>query len=397
MDIAIYIAISVLLIVGVSYSFFFLIRRNAAAKRMASVEPGQREEIRTLSISREQFRRLFEEAPVPYFILDKKANIKDVNKAVLRFFHASSDEVITKNFFSFAYDEDADYASYLLTCCLRGLPIDKKEIRMFNKNGEPRWVQISILGLAEPNVEDSSNLATIFDITDQKNLDKAKTEFVSLASHQLRSPLVSVKWYTEMLQHPTTGELNQKQKDYVRIISEVNGDMIDLVDTLLNVSRIDIGKIVVDIEPTNVQKVVESILTELSTQIEKKKMNIIKAYDNLFLDIKIDPKLLRIVIHNLITNAIKYTPDGGDITIKFMESVGKKQIVVADTGLGIPKNQQDKVFTKMFRADNVKNVSIGQSTGLGLYLVKSLVEAMGGDISFQSEENKGTSFILTFS
>ncbi|MDR3558602.1 MAG: PAS domain-containing sensor histidine kinase [Candidatus Pacebacteria bacterium] len=355
-------------------------------------------EVEWLSVSREQFKKLFEEAPVAYFILNKRGEIKDINKAGLRFFNAVPEEIMLKNLFSYATEEDADYAGYLMTCCTLGTPINKKELRMAPKKGDPRWVHLSVLPLTESSgSENRSSLATIFDITEQKNLDQAKTEFVSLASHQLRAPLATVKWYSEMLSNPNVGVLNQKQREYVKTIEEVNTDMIDLVDTLLNVSRIEIGKLVVDLKPTNVQELVDSILTELSSQIEKKKMNMVKQYSaSTLTNINSDPRLLRIVIHNLITNAIKYTLDGGTIAINLMESAGKSQITVSDTGYGIPKDQQNKIFTKLFRADNVKEISSSQSTGLGLYLVKSMVEAMGGSISFESVENKGTTFTVAF-
>jgi signal transduction histidine kinase len=198
-----------------------------------------------------------------------------------------------------------------------------------------------------------------------------------------------------MLTNPNSGELNPKQQGYVRIISDVTADMVELVDTLLNISRIEVGKIAVELVATNVQALTESILTELSAQIEKKKLNIVRQYNDMFTGIQSDQRLLRIVIHNLITNAVKYTPDGGTISVAFKIEQNRNQIVVSDTGYGIPKNQQDKIFTKMFRADNVKDISSAQSTGLGLYMVKSLMANMGGDISFQSEENKGSSFTIT--
>jgi two-component system phosphate regulon sensor histidine kinase PhoR len=401
MDNSIYIyigigSIAIILIGYLVYVFVTGIRAKTQLKAQKKIGQEEQEEIEWLSVSTKQFKRLFDEAPVPYFILSITGEIKDLNKAGLRFFGVMPEDIVGKNFFSFTAEEDSDYAGYLLTCCKLSAPVDNKEIRMVSKNSEIRWVQLSILGITEPGSKDPSSLATIFDVTERKDLDQAKTEFVSLASHQMRAPLATVKWYTEMLMHPQIGELNAKQAGYVRIVNEVNADMIELVDTLLNVSRSEIGKLVVDMGPTNVQEVTDSILLELSSQIDKKKMSIVKQYDGLFTNVTSDPKLLRIVIHNLVTNAIKYTPDEGTITISFKQTDGKNQVVVSDTGYGIPQAQQGKIFTKLFRADNVKEISSSQSTGLGLYLVKSLIEAMGGDISFQSEENKGTAFTVSF-
>lgn len=383
-----YIIFGLIALVIFFLTYTFVVSRR---RRSQAVVP---QEIEWLSVSREQFKRMFEEAPVPYFILNKKGEIKDLNKSGLRFFGVTPEEILMKNLFSLASNEDVEYAGYLQTCCVNDIPIDKREIRMLTKSGDTKWVQISVVGISEKDSVSPSSLATAFDITEQKNLDKAKTEFVSLASHQLRTPLVTIKWNTEMLLNPTTGQLNPKQAEYLKILSEVCYEMKDLVDTLLNVSRIEIGKISIDIGPTNIQTVTDSILTELSSQIEKKKMKIVKSYDGLFSSIQSDAKVLRIVIHNLITNAIKYTPDGGTVTVSFKSNGGKNEIWVTDTGYGIPEKDKDKIFTKLFRAENVKDISSSQSTGLGLYMVKSLMVSMGGDISFQSEENKGTTFII---
>lgn len=390
----IYISIGITVISLIAVVYMWV--KSALARKSKVEINSQKKEIEWLAVSIEQLKKLFEEAPVPYFILNKKGEIQDLNKAGLRFFGVVPEEIIMKNLFSLVFAEDTDYAGYLNSRSALNFPIDKKEIRFVTKKGEVRWVQLSVLSTNETNNKNSSSLATVFDITEQKNLDKAKTEFVSLVSHQLRAPLATVKWYSEMLINPKIGVLEGKQKDYVKVIGEVNRDMIDLVDTLLNVSRMEIGKLVVEIVDANIQEVTDSILTELSSQIDKKKMNIVKQYSDLFTKVKTDPKLLRIVIHNLITNSIKYTPEQGTVSIMFQQSEGKNRIIVSDNGYGIPKDQQDKVFSKLFRAENVKEISSSQSTGLGLYLVKSFIEAMGGMISFQSEENKGTSFTIIF-
>ncbi len=343
-----------------------------------------------LADSRLQLEELYENAPVPYFTINSEGLIIGCNKSALRFFGVEPKEIAGKNFFAFADKEDLELGDKLLNYFKSDIPINKQEFRMITKNSGMKWVSLSIFLTSNFSSGEKNGLVTTFDLTEQKKLDQAKTEFVSLASHQLRTPLATVKWFTEMLASGDLGELNEKQKDYIKRMMTVNSDMNDLVETLLNVSRIEIGTLKIEKQEVEIVPLIDGIVLELQSQVSKKQIEIKKNFASSS-KISSDPKLLRIIVQNLITNAIKYNKDGGTITIDF----DGKNISVTDTGLGIPKADQDRVFSKLFRASNVGNVSSGQSTGLGLYLVKSIIESLGGSISFVSEENVGSTFTLT--
>lgn len=373
----------------VSYIIYLLLSLNTRAELVAV------NATKSLTASLEQFEKLYDGAPVPYMVLNKAGEIYKPNKAALRFFGVVLKEIEGKNLFSYQPEEDRDKAEKFIRYYKSNIPINREEVRMITKSGTVKWALLSIFETRSPENFARAGLATIFDITEQKQLDRAKTEFVSLASHQLRTPVATVKWYMDMLLSDSFGELSSKQEEYINRVHKVNEEMIDLIDTLLNVSRIETGSIKAESKPTNVIELSESVLLELSSQIEEKRINIIKQYNDNLKDIKSDPKLLRIVIQNLISNAVKYTPEGGDVTVTFKDSFMEKAITVSDTGIGIPEMEQDKVFTKMFRADNVRNLG-SQGTGLGLFLIKSIIEAMGGSINFVSEENKGSTFTIKF-
>ncbi len=238
------------------------------------------------------------------------------------------------------------------------------------------------------------------DITHEVEVDNAKTEFVSLASHQLRTPLSAINWYTEILLSGEAGRLSRQQKDYLREIADGSHRMVDLVNALLNVSRLELGTFMVEPEPTDVAALSRDVVTELRPTITQKKLKVTETYARLP-KLNVDPKLTRIILQNLTSNAVKYTPAKGAVSVsirathKQTTAAGQKVprgsmlITVKDTGMGIPHAQQNNIFQKLYRADNAKS-SDTEGTGLGLYIVKAILDQSGGKIWFTSAENKGT-------
>ena len=232
------------------------------------------------------------------------------------------------------------------------------------------------------------------DVEKERKIDRAKSEFVSIASHQLHTPTTSINWYSEMLLGEEVGTLNQKQKEYLKEIHHGNKRMIELVSALLTVSRIEMGKFAIEQKPTSVEKVADDTIEELQTQIAKKALRVEKKYESGISRIESDPTLLRIVFQNLFSNAIGYTPEKGVIHIGIKKTDSGVEVEVRDNGCGVPQSAQPKLFTKFFRADNARVIKT-DGTGLGLYITKSIVEALGGTISFQSKEDEGTTFLVT--
>jgi len=236
-------------------------------------------------------------------------------------------------------------------------------------------------------------VATFRDMTKEREIDRAKTEFVSLASHQLRTPLSTINWYAEMLLAGDAGELNDEQRTYLDEVYQGNQRMVDLINSLLNVSRLELGTFSVDPEDTDVVALAQSVLNEQAPQVKERDIQLSATLDPSTPHLYADPKLLRMVLQNLISNAIKYTPIGGSVSVKVEPSGDAISMRVADTGLGIPKEDQGRIFSKLFRATNARE-SDTDGTGLGLYIVRSVVEHSDGTIRFESEEGKGTVFYV---
>lgn len=260
------------------------------------------------------------------------------------------------------------------------------------KDGDYYQAQIAVYPIKEDG-KPAYYVCMQQDITKRKEIDKAKTEFVSLASHQLRTPLSTIGWYVEMILTGDAGELNEDQRKLLSEVEKANKRMVELVNALLNVSRIELGTFSVDTKWTNIVEICQSVLSELEHLRSEKNLTLSTDYDPSLQDIRTDPNLIRIVFQNLITNSIKYTNTGGFVNVAIWNKGNDVEIRVSDNGVGIPGRQQDLVFSKLFRADNVKETDT-EGTGLGLYLVKSIIEYSGGEISFQSAENEGTTFVI---
>ncbi len=224
-------------------------------------------------------------------------------------------------------------------------------------------------------------------------VDNAKSEFVSWASHQLRTPITSVKWRSEMLLQEKTGLLNEKQKNYVKEIYYGNERMIKLVNNLLSTAHIEMGKFRISPRQVDVKVLIQDIIREQQPEIEKKNHTINVNENNSIPTIFSDPVLLTVIFQNLLSNAIKYTNQDGQIVCN-MDVINNKLLVeFRDNGIGIPEAEQKRIFEKTYRASNALEKS-SEGNGLGMYIIKGMIKVLGGKIWFKSKINEGTSFYL---
>ncbi len=224
-------------------------------------------------------------------------------------------------------------------------------------------------------------------------LDKLKSEFVSMASHQLRTPLTAINWYTESLLSETEGKLNTQQKDHLKELYSGGQRMANLVNALLEVSSLELGTYESEPNMVDLHTVLETTIKDQQQVINKKGVSLRTVIDPHLPKLSVDEQLVTMVLQNLLSNSVKYVRDNGQITISLEYKKNDLLIAVSDNGIGIPKKQQSQIFTKLFRADNaMKHNSNG--TGLGLYIIKAMLQRTGGTIWFDSTENQGTNFYV---
>lgn len=228
-----------------------------------------------------------------------------------------------------------------------------------------------------------------------QKLDEAKDEFISMASHQLRTPLTSVKGYISMLLEGDAGDINETQKRFLDQAFLSSQRMVYLIADLLNVSRLKTGKFVIETHPTYLPDVVESEINQLYETAKARELELIFNKPSSFVTLNLDETKIRQVIMNFADNAIYYTPRGGRITIALKQLKSTIEYTVSDTGIGVPKKEQHHLFTKFYRAGNAKKAR-PDGTGLGLYMAKKVVVAQGGSIIFKTEEGKGSTFGFSF-
>lgn len=238
-------------------------------------------------------------------------------------------------------------------------------------------------------------LIVLHDITKEKMVDQMKSEFVSVASHQLRTPLAAIKWTLEMFRNGDLGELTNEQKEFIEKSFVSNERMITLVDDLLNISRIEEGILKHSFTNVVASDYLGTLLFENRAAAAHKSLSL-EYYDEVpkGTRIIIDPEKFRMAVQNLLDNAFKYTPAGGKVVIKASTDPNQLFLQISDTGVGIPDDQKEKIFSKFFRAANVVKLQT-EGSGLGLFIVKSIIERHHGTISYISEEGHGTTFTLT--
>ncbi len=258
--------------------------------------------------------------------------------------------------------------------------------------------KLSVLMIASPYALDGEMqgiVVVLRDITDEEKFEEARSGFISIAAHQLRGPLTAIKWFGEMLAEGIGGKLNPRQADLASEINSAVRRMSELVNTLLQTARVEAGRVKVAPISIDPVKFTKDVVKSLDIFRKKMKQKIeIKSSLPKTMRILMDKDYLFLVLQNIISNALHYSPKGATITVTIFEHSNVIEFQIKDNGIGIPRESRAEIFTKFYRARNAIRL-IPEGSGIGLSLSKMLVESWGGRIWFESEENKGAIFKFT--
>jgi len=232
------------------------------------------------------------------------------------------------------------------------------------------------------------------DVSEERRLDYLKSEFITLASHQLRTPLSALRWYVELMGEEEAS-LSQDQKGYVKEMGVSLKRMANLLDSLLRASQMEEDGLGMTLEAVDVNQLISETDEDFRSIAAEQDISFSASLPDARVTAETDATLLRVVLQNLLSNAMKYTKENSHISLTLASTDAEYSIAVADEGMGIPLAEQKRVFQKFFRAKNVRQMDT-DGNGLGLYITKSIVERLGGTIRFESEEGKGTTFTVTF-
>jgi PAS domain S-box-containing protein len=349
------------------------------------------------------------------FLLDTSGIVSTWNIGAQKLKGYTPEEIIGKHFSVFYPREDqlADKPAKKLEACRKLGHVEDEGWRV-RKDGTRFWANVVITALRDKTGEIIGFAKVTRDLTERKRhedamalaneqleiqrseleqLNQAKDEFISLASHQLRTPASGVKQFLGLLREGYAGDLDDLQKEFIERAYEGNNRQLELVNDLLRVAQVDAGKVTLIKDTADLAAVIKDVLSEQQASFEERKQTVVIEGLNHPLKAKIDKARLRMVIENIVNNASKYTPVGGTITVNAAKHNQTIRISVADTGVGIPKSAQPKLFSKFSRIPNELSDVVGGS-GLGLYWAHKIIELHDGKIEVASKSGKGSVFTI---
>lgn len=327
----------------------------------------------------------------PLLVLDKSFGITLMNTASERFFGITENEAAGKHLLEVLRNNEI----YDLILSVQQSEESERysKVLYFTKEKAGFYFNVVITRIEDSDKSATGYLLLFQNVTQLKELERIKADFIATVSHEFKTPLTSIMMGTSLLQDEGIGKVNQRQKKLLATIQEDTEHLSALVNNLLHLTKLESGKAIFNIQAFDIEEVVQETIKKFEEMAKSRNIEISCASLQKLPPAKADKEKVAWVLNNLISNAIKYNMENGRIHIEAYEKYGKLCIAVLDTGIGIPREQQDSIFEKFVRVEQTAVESSG--TGLGLAIAKELVEANGGEIWCESEPGKGSTFIFT--
>ena len=333
-------------------------------------------------------------------VMDASGHVIDANPAALGMMAIRSDHVLgqkIRDVLTLSHHQAIVTADeHPILRCLRHHKVDRPPPNAQLSIVHPSGKRIPIMMVVSPLSVGRHFLGVIavfHDVTEERQVDYMKSEFISLASHQLRTPLSTITWYLELLETDEQGKLSSTQRSYIEQMATASRRMAHLIDALLHASKLEGQSIQAIPQNVNITTLIHDAVDGIRPIAEERKISLEAKLPARATILSTDPTLVLVVLQNLLSNAVKYSEVGGHVTVDLAKGAGGISIVIRDTGLGIPMVEQQRIFTRLFRGSNVRKVDTTGS-GLGLFISRMIVGQLGGKIHFKSREGKGTQFTV---
>ena len=357
------------------------------------------ETYRSLNARRERWEAVFRQTTEGIVLVDQNARIIGFNPASEEITGFTAAEAMDRDFTNVVRrtlpeNLDMNTLSPLRPVLAEGAVLTKHEELLKRKNGHKVWVEMSSSPILDPDGSIASAVVILRDIQREKEVEGIKSDFISIVSHELRTPLTAIKGFLSMILARDFGELSDTQFHFLSRVYQSNQRMVNLVEDLLDVSKIDSGQVNLRPVPLKLEPIIQEVVADLAPKGFDNQISLKVNRKNKLPLVLVDESRVRQIFSNLIDNAIKYSLPQKEVTIDFAVRGDYLLISITDEGIGIPQTQLERIFEKFGRAPNTIGLE-ASGTGLGLYIVKSLVESHGGTIDVMSHEGKGSRFSFT--
>lgn len=364
---------------------------NKMTAELADLYKNLEEKVKEKTQDTHKFMQAVQSASDIIIITDLAGTIVYINPAMSKLTGYTSKDLLNKSIDEISIPENKEIYTKMFDEVRTTKKAVFKEILSKTKSGSTFMSEIHLSPIS--NDEGSLEYFVIIgrDITNLKDIEKTKSAFIESVARELQTPLGAMKYFLELLEEDNIG-FTQRQNEHFNDMKYINSGMLNLVSELINISHIEAGTLQINPERTDLKQIVRNIVKDIATRANYRNIKIVTDIADKLPEVKVDAVIITEIYKNLILNAVKYSNENSTVNIRISYNDNEIISEVIDKGVGIPTNEQNKVFTRFFRAQNAGNV---EGAGLGLYLTDLLVKECGGKITFTSTEGAGTSMTFT--